>query len=177
MSRAMGDRADDDRSRPSVREERRRRHALIERRHAWLRERLAQAQNQILEGEALLNGGVQGPWRGQYLTERRVILVWQPGTVGRWVHDSVWYDEATDWEWDEEHDGRPFVVIRHPTHLRPGRVPAHRFLWFRWGIAERPVPHVETKVSFRSRRDRAIKVVRAGLERATRRSDTDTDEN
>jgi hypothetical protein len=128
-------------------------------------DRLAYINRQLNTDESLL---VQptGIWPRQFLTGKRILLVWpRQSSLRDWTHDSVWYDELTSWRWGQEHDGRPFVVLVHPPHIRLEWVPAHRFLWFRWGNAEGAVEHTHTRITFRSKRDPAIAVVRDRLDR------------
>jgi hypothetical protein len=127
-------------------------------------DRTAYVNAQMSPGEWLVVAP-RGPRVHQFFTERRILLVWQRLFPLRdWVHDSVSYEEVSSWRWGREHDGRPFVVLSHPPHVRLEWVPARRFLWFRWGNAEGPVAHIETKIAFGSKRDPAIEVVQQRLE-------------
>jgi hypothetical protein len=128
-------------------------------------DRFAFVNRQLSPGETLVVPPT-GLWTRQFFTEKRILLVWTRVFPRHdWTHDSVSYDEVIDWRWGREHDGRPFVVLIHPTHIRLEWVSAHRFLWFRWGNAEGPVEHTDTKITFRSKRDPAIGIVRDRLDR------------
>jgi hypothetical protein len=63
-----------------------------------------------------------------------------------------------------KHDQRPLLRLQHSPHVRIEQVIAHRFLWARWGNAERPVTHEETTFSFSRRRDPVFRAIRGRLE-------------
>jgi hypothetical protein len=90
-----------------------------------------------------------------------VILVARPDFApDGWVHESVWYEEVTDFQWGSEHDGRPFLLLFHPPHVRPEWVRPWRLLWFRWGRRRQvQVEHTETKIPFSKKRDPALAVI------------------
>jgi len=103
------------------------------------------------------------------VTGTRMILAWtlmRPPRTGEWTGDSVRFDEIISWRRGQTHDERPVVAMTHPEHRRMGRVPAHRFLWFRWESAEAPVPHRSTRFTFVSSRDPLYAAVVDGLRRA-----------
>ena len=56
--------------------------------------------------------------------------------------------------------------IEHPTHWRLEWVPAHRFLWFRWGNETSEVAHRKITFSFSSRRDPVFLAITERLELA-----------
>jgi len=105
---------------------------------------------------------------GQALvTDRRVLFGWQVGPRPRsreWTHDALTFHEITRWTVGQRHDHRPVLRLEHPRHVRLEQVIAHRFLWFRWGNAERGVPHESTTLSFSSRRDSVFRAIKSRLE-------------
>jgi hypothetical protein len=107
---------------------------------------------------------------GQALvTDRRVVFAWQVGLRPRsreWTHDALTFEEITRWTVGRRHDHRPVLRLEHPRHVRVEQVIAHRFLWFRWGNAERGVPHEGTTFSFSSRRDPVFRAMKGRLELA-----------
>jgi RHS repeat-associated protein len=70
--------------------------------------------------------------------------------------ESYTLDEIEGWQLGWTHDGRPFVVLRHPPRLRPEHAPAHRVLWFEWGNRTVSVPRGTTTIRFSTRRDRVF---------------------
>jgi hypothetical protein len=99
------------------------------------------------------------------ITDRRILFAWQPITPSdaEWRHDAVAFDEVTRWSIGRRHDGRPMLLLEHPPHLRPVIVPAHRFLWFKWGNAEIEKPHTDTTFLFGKSRNPVFAWIRGEL--------------
>jgi hypothetical protein len=119
---------------------------------------------QIESGETTLAVGPQA-----VITDRRLLFGWRlnwPPRAGEWTHDALAFDEITVWREGRRHDDRPLLRLEHPSHGRLGWVPAHRFLWFRWGNATGQISHEETTFSFASRRDPIFRAMRERLELA-----------
>jgi hypothetical protein len=101
------------------------------------------------------------------VTDRRVLFAWRIGLPPRrreWTHDALTFEEVTRWAMGRKHDHRPLLRLEHPPHVRVERVIAYRFLWSRWGNAERGVPHEETTFSFPRRRDPVFRAMKGRLE-------------
>ncbi|TMK85053.1 MAG: hypothetical protein E6G40_11040 [Actinobacteria bacterium] len=114
-------------------------------------QRDAYLRTQIDPGESILAAGRQG-----FVTDRRILFGWKldfGSHAGEWTHDSLTFGEVVRWSRGRRHDDRPMLRIEHPTHWRLEWVPAHRFLWFRWGNETGEVAHRKTTFSFSSRRD------------------------
>lgn len=92
-------------------------------------------------------------WGGASMVTDRRFAFAPPGRRGSPSTESFPFDRIDAWHLGWMHDERPFVVLRHPPRMCVEWVPAHRFLWFRWGNATAPVPRAETRVSFPRKRD------------------------
>lgn len=131
--------------------------SMGERRDAYLRA-------QIEPGETILATGPPA-----LVTDRRVLFGWRlrwPPHAGEWIHDALAFDEITRWSEGRRHDERPLLRLEHPSHRRFEWVPAHRFLWFRWGNATGEVSHQETTFSFAGLRDPVFRSMMERLELA-----------
>jgi hypothetical protein len=103
------------------------------------------------------------------VTDRRILFGWSlnwPPHVGEWTHDALTFDEIIAWSEGRLHDERPLLRLGHPSHRRLGSMPAHRFLWFRWGNATGDISHEQTTFSFAHRRDPVYRAMRTPLELA-----------
>lgn len=119
---------------------------------------------QVEPGETIVAAGREG-----LVTDRRVLFCWRlnwPPHVGEWTHDALAFDETTRWSEGRRHDDRPQIRVEHPSHRRLEWVPAHRFLWFRWGNTTGEISHEETTFSFASRRDPVYRAMKERLELA-----------
>jgi hypothetical protein len=123
---------------PSDREERLR--GYLEARDRALRSQLEPDERVIAAGPNVL------------LTDQRIVftslLRGDRVTTQRDTRDSLAFDELTGWAPGKWHDGRPLLCLEHVPHTRIERIPAHRFLWFRWGNATGPVVHRQTTLPF-----------------------------
>ena len=110
---------------------------------------------------------IQAVGRQALVTDRRILFGWQlhwPPHIGEWTHDGLAFEEITRWSEGRRHDERPLLRLQHPAHRRLEWVPAHRFLWFRWGNATAEISHEETTFSFASHRDPVFLAMRGRLE-------------
>ncbi len=113
-------------------------------------------------GETILAAGPQG-----IVTDRRVLFGWHlhwPPHVDEWMHDTLAFDEVTGWSEGRRHDYRPLLRLEHTSHPRLVWVPAHRFLWYRWGNAVGEVSVTETTFAFSRRQDPVLHALKARLE-------------
>jgi hypothetical protein len=124
------------------------------RKDAYLRAQIGPAETILAAGRYVL------------VTDRRVLFCWPLLRVGEWTHDSLAFDDITRWSEGRRHDERPLLRLEHPPHQRLVWVPAHRFLFFRWGIAAGEIPHAETTLSFAGRRDPVLRVLKGRLQLA-----------
>src|SRR5437588_7072656 len=88
---------------------------------------------QVEPGETILASGQQA-----VVTDQRILFAWRlnwPPHQDEWTHDAIAFGEITQWSEGRRHDERPLLRLEHPAHRRLEWVPAHRFLWFRWGNA------------------------------------------
>src|SRR5439155_8939134 len=124
-------------------------------REAYLRAHIGPEEAIVAAGPAAL------------VTDRRILFGWQLTSTpysGEWTHDALTFDEVTRWSEGRLHDDRPLLRLEHPTHRRLERVPAHRFLWFRWGDATAEIPRGETTFRFARLRDPVFRAMRGRLE-------------
>ena len=127
-------------------------------------QRDAYLRAQVEPGETILAVGPQA-----LVTDRRILFGWRlnwPPRAGEWTHDALAFDEITRWREGPRHDGCPLLRLEHPSHRRLEWVPAHRFLWFRWGNATGEISHRETTFSFASSRDPVFRSMTGRLELA-----------
>jgi hypothetical protein len=126
-------------------------------------QRAAYLRAQVEPGETILAAGWQG-----IVTDRRLLFGWElhGSRVGEWTHDALAFDEITGWSEGRRHDVRPLLRLEHPVHRRLDWVPAHRFLWFRWGNATGERPYEETTFAFGSRRSPVLLALKERLELA-----------
>jgi hypothetical protein len=85
------------------------------------------------------------------VTDRRILWARRlhyPPRTGGWVCESLEFPEIKEWTLGRQHDGRPIMRLEHAPVQRIERVPAHRFLWIRWGDAEAAVTHDTTLLRF-----------------------------
>jgi hypothetical protein len=103
-------------------------------------------QAQLEPNEAVLARSGDHP----LVTDRRILwarrLHYSP--TGEWVCDSLEFAQIKEWTLGRQHDGRPIMRLEHAPVQRIERVPAHHFLWFRWGDAEAAVTHDATLLRF-----------------------------
>jgi hypothetical protein len=124
-------------------------------------DRDAYLQALLAPGEDILALGPQG-----LVTPDRVLFAWRlnwPPHVGEWTHDELLFDEITRWSEGRQHDERPILRLDHPAHRRLQWVPAHRFLWFRWGNRTGVLEHGSTEFRFGSRRSSVYLALRGCL--------------
>jgi hypothetical protein len=128
----------------------------------WSEQRDAYLRAQVEPEETVLVVGPAG-----MVTNRRMLFGWPVAghrRAGEWAHDAVAFDEVTRWSQGQLHDERPLLRLEHPSHRRLEWVPAHRFLWFRWGNAAGEMSHEQTTFSFASRRDPVFHSMKERLE-------------
>lgn len=143
-------------------ERRRRRRKAIEAHRRRGAERKAYLLAQLEPSETVVSAGPQA-----LVTDRRVLFAWRLGLPPRpreWTHDALTFGEIIRWTVGQRHDDRPLLRLEHPPHVRIEQVIAHRFLWARWGNAERQVSHEETTLYFSSRRDPVFRAIKQRLE-------------
>lgn len=112
-------------------------------------ERRAYVADLLAHGERIVVEGRSPP----AVTDTRMIFARTlvvPPRQGEWTHDSLRFDEIATWRLGRTHDERPIIELEHPVHMRIEHVPAHHFLWWRWGNAEGPIPHSSTRFRFSS---------------------------
>lgn len=88
-----------------------------------------------------------------------------PPRRGEWVLDAVPFGEVTGWAPGERHDHRPIVKLEHHRRTMIDRLPANRFLWFRWGNEEGPVTYTTTSFIFGRHTNPVLLAMRTELER------------
>ncbi|MDP9340840.1 MAG: hypothetical protein M3Q23_01780 [Actinomycetota bacterium] len=146
---------------------------------SWSDQIDAYVRAQIEPGETILSAGSVGLVRdrpadrvavrrvGALVTDRRILFAWRlssPPHAGEWTHEALAFAEIARWSQGRRHDERPMLRLEHRAHRRLEWVPAHRFLWFRWGNVMAEVSRAETTFSFASRRDPVFQAMRARLE-------------
>jgi hypothetical protein len=132
------------RSRADRRRDRQAHLTRLEQRRA-ARETFLQAQ--LEPDEAILARSGDHP----LVTDRRILWARRlhyPPRTGEWVCDSLEFPQIKEWTLGRQHDGRPIMKLEHAPVQRIERVPAHQFLWFRWGDAEAAVTHDTTLLRF-----------------------------
>jgi hypothetical protein len=116
------------------------------------------------ETRADLQGDIStaGRWRFLVITQRRVVHAdW--GRDGA-PHEEIVFEKVAGWA-DGEQYHRYAMTLEHPPLARRVRVPAHRFLWFRWGTRVVDVDKTETSFVFSHRDTAAAQALRELLER------------
>ena len=144
------------------RQRRRRRSKAIQLQRRRETERRAYLLAQVEPSETVVADG-----REALVTSRRILFAWRIGLPPQprgWTHDALTFEEITGWAMGRKHDQRPLLRLQHPPHVRVEQVIAHRFLWARWGNAERPVTHEKTTFSFSRRRDPVFRAITGRLE-------------
>lgn len=143
---------------------RRLRQGAIEQRARRLAERDAFLESVLEPDERVVARRPDHP----FVTDRRILdarrLVLPPRR-GEWVLDAVPFGEVTGWAPGERHDHRPIIKLEHHRRTRIDRVPANRFLWFRWGNAEGPITYTTTSFSFGRSTNPVLLAMRTELER------------
>jgi hypothetical protein len=117
-----------------------------ERRRRYLAARDAALRSQLEPDETV---AAAGPF--VLLTDQRVVftvVLEEPRAGRRDVLDALGFDDLLSWSRGRLHDRRPLLRLDHMPHTRIERIPAHRFLWFRWGNATGPVVHGQTTLPF-----------------------------
>lgn len=120
-------------------------------------------RSQLEPGESISPSSGWNP----LITDRRLLWARQlrvPAGTGDWVSETLDFSQITAWSRGNQHDGRPIIRLEHEPVPRISHLPAHRFLWFRWGDVERAVPRTSTTLYYRRGSDPDFIPLRAALE-------------
>jgi hypothetical protein len=153
-----------DETRISRAEWRRRRGRAIGLRQKMLAERDAFLDSQLEPGEPVLARSRDHP----FVTDRRILDATRhrlSSRRGEWMADPILFEEISAWGLGELHDHRPILDLEHAPRATVEVGPAKRFLWFRWGIAERSVMRTSHTLGFGSSRDPVLVAILAELTR------------
>jgi hypothetical protein len=99
---------------------------------------------------------------GTFVVVTPVRLLFAPWASPHEAPEEIRFDEVTRWASGTQYNCKA-VVLTHPPLKRRHRVPAHRFLWFRWGDAETEVTRTETILRFSRPDTRVAKAVASSL--------------
>ena len=106
--------------------------------------------------------GSGGGWTFLVVTPARVLFANWGSDEG--PHEEIRFDDVTHWAQGTQYNCH-VLALTHPSMTRRQHVPAHSFLWFRWGNAEADVTRTQTIFRFSRPDTDAAKALRAALEK------------